>query len=77
MAVAAGPVAVQRRLGARVARIENLEDVELAAAGYPARAFRFAVLEGAGDGGVEDPSGRHVLVPAGFARVGHREFGEE
>jgi hypothetical protein len=74
-------VAVESRLHALVTGSKNLEDVELAAAGGPARALGVTVLESAGDLSVEHPDGGHVDgvvdVGAGLAIVGHLELEEE
>ena len=68
---------MQGGLAARVARGQDLEDVELGAAARPAGAVGLAVLQGARDLRVQDPRCGHVHVPAGGAVIGHHEFHEE
>lgn len=76
--VAALRVAVDGRLAARVARVEDLEEVELAAARRPARAVGRAVLQGPRDLRVQHPDGGHVCVYGrGDRVVRHGEFEEE
>lgn len=77
VAVAARDVSVESRLATGVSRVEDLENIEFTAAGFPAGAFGFAVLKGAWDGSVKDPGSGHIHVEAGLASQGHGEFQEE
>lgn len=76
VAVATGDVAMESGLAAGVAGVEDLEDVELTAAGLPARALGGTVLESPGDLGVQDPRSRHVHVEAFLPGQGHGELEE-
>lgn len=69
---------MQRTLAPEIATVENLEEIEFAAPGSPAGAFRVgAVLGGEWDLSVVQPDGRHVAVEGCFAGRGHGEFEEE
>jgi len=74
-------VAVESGLHALVTGSEDLEDVELTAAGGPARALGVTVLESAGNLSVEHPDGRHVDrvvdVGGGLAVIRHLELEKE
>lgn len=62
---------------AGVARVEHLDNVELATAGCPAGAVGRTVLQRAGDLCIEHPDGRHVHVGTRGSIVGHGELEEE
>ena len=71
-------VAVESGLHALVTGSEDLEDVELTAAGGPARALGVTVLESAGNLSVEHPDGGHVCVRAACSTIhGHFKFKHE
>lgn len=76
--VAAGRVAVDGALAARVAGVEDFKEVELAAARGPAGTVGRAILQRAWDLRIEHPDGRHIGVGAtGGGVKGHLELEEE
>lgn len=69
---------MQRTFAAKIARVENFEQVKLAAARSPAGALRIgAVLGGEWDLGIMKPDSRHVAVEGGLASEWHGKFKDE
>lgn len=74
---------VESRLGTSLAGAEDFDNIQLTAATIqrarvvtlPAAAR--GVLRGSGNGGIEQPVGRHVLVGASFTALRHGELDDE